>query len=125
MFGREDELLRLVFALGLGMTFLSALLTWVAAWRYGRRRALVVPVLALVAVAVLALRGQGLDAGQATQTIAFAMVFAGPAVAGALLGLGLSALAQRHPARAIRQVAPEDDPSCQVLSPRQAGPGEE
>ncbi|MFN6924864.1 MAG: hypothetical protein ACK4P8_04375 [Tabrizicola sp.] len=125
MFGREDELLRLVFGLGLGMTLLSALLTWAAAWRYGRRRALVVPVLALVAVAVLALRAQGLDAGQATQTIAFAMVFAGPAVAGALLGLGLSAFVQRNAARTVRQVAPEDAPSCQALSPRQAGPGEE
>lgn len=95
MFGHEDELRRLVLGLGLGMALLSALITWAAARRYGRVRALVVPVLALVAVAVLVLRAHGLVASDAMRMTAFAMVFAGPAVAGGLLGLVLSVFPRR------------------------------
>lgn len=95
MFGHEDELRRLVFGLGLGMALLSALITWAAARRYGRLRALVIPFLALVAVAVLVFRANGMAAADAMQMTAVAMVFAGPAVAGGLLGLVLSVFPRR------------------------------
>ncbi len=90
MFGLEEELRNLVLTLGLGMALLSAVITWAAARRYGRKRALVVPILALVAVGALVFRAHGTVADEAMRMTAFAMLFAGPAVAGGLLGLILS-----------------------------------
>jgi hypothetical protein len=60
---------------------------WLVAWRYGRRRALVVPVLAMVVAVVNVFRGAGLDAPEALARVAFATAFAGPSVAGALVGI--------------------------------------
>ena len=95
MFGREDELIRYLLALGSGTAALTALLTWAAARRYGRPRALVIPVLALVAVAGLVWRTHG-TGGQAGMGITAAtVVLAGPAVAGGLLGLALSVFPRR------------------------------
>lgn len=90
MFGREDDLMRLVLLLGLVSAVLSALLTWAVARRYGRARALAVPVLALVAVAAQMWRATGLASHEAMTSVTTALVFAGPALAGALLGLVLS-----------------------------------
>lgn len=90
MFGREDELVRYLWLLGGGSLILSAGITWAVARRYGRGKALLVPFLALLAVGVMIWRAAGLDGQGAMGAIAAAKVFAGPAVAGGLLGLVLS-----------------------------------
>jgi hypothetical protein len=90
MFGREDELLLYLLGLGLGTAGLTGLLTWLAAWRYGRRRAVAVPMLALAAIGLLLWRGADRGGQDATNLSALAMVFAGPAVVGGLLALSLS-----------------------------------
>ena len=90
MFGREDELVRYLLALGLGSAVLSGLLTWAAVWRYGRRRAIAVPITALVAIGVLMWRGAERGGHEAVVLSAYALTFAGPAVAGALLALMLA-----------------------------------
>jgi hypothetical protein len=95
MFGREDELVRLLLALGVGSGLLSAVLTWAVARRYGRARALVVPVLALAAVAVMLGRAGAAGGHEAMGAISAALVLAGPAVAGGLLGLVLSGWRKR------------------------------
>jgi hypothetical protein len=90
MFGREDELVLYLLGLGLGTAVLSGLLTGIAAWRYGRRRAIAVPILALAAIGLLMWRGAGRGSEHAMTLGVFAMIFAGPAVAGGLLGLALA-----------------------------------
>ncbi len=78
----------------IGMAAISALIAalvgWAVARRYGQRRALAVPVLAVAASAVTIWRAAGLDPADALEKIALAMAFAGPSVAGALLGLVLA-----------------------------------
>jgi cytochrome bd-type quinol oxidase subunit 1 len=69
---------------------IAAVLGWAMARRYGRRRALVVPVLAVAAGVVSVLRAGGLDPSDMIMRAAFAMGFAGPAVAGSLVGLVLA-----------------------------------
>lgn len=69
---------------------IAAVLTFAMARRYGRRRALVVPVLAVVASVVSVVRAGGMEDTDALARAALAMGFAGPAVAGALVGLALA-----------------------------------
>jgi hypothetical protein len=78
----------------IAMSAVAALFGAVAAWamarRYGRRRALVVPVLAVVAALITVVRAGMLGEGDVVMRVALAMGFAGPAVAGALVGLALA-----------------------------------
>jgi hypothetical protein len=78
----------------IAMSAASALFATVVAWamarRYGRRRAMVVPVLAIAAAVITAVRAGVQDDGDAVARVALVMGFAGPAVAGALLGLVLA-----------------------------------
>jgi phosphotransferase system glucose/maltose/N-acetylglucosamine-specific IIC component len=90
MFGRENELLAYLVAMGLATAALTALLTWLAGWRYGRRRAIVVPILALVALGILMVRVAGEGGASAMDFGAFGMIYAGPVIAGGLVGLVLS-----------------------------------
>lgn len=90
MFGREDDLATYLLALGLGTALLTAVMTWLAAWRYGRGRAMAIPVLALVALGILMWRVAGEGGAVALDLGAFGLIFAGPVVAGGLLGLLLS-----------------------------------
>ena len=90
MFGREDELVWYLLALGLGTALLTGALTWAAAWRYGRRRAIVVPILALAAIGLQVWRGMGRGGHDAMNLAAVALALAVPAVIGALLALVLS-----------------------------------
>jgi phosphotransferase system glucose/maltose/N-acetylglucosamine-specific IIC component len=88
-----------MFAPLIGMAALSALIAallgWGTARRYGQRRALAVPVLAVAASAVNLWRASGLEPSDAMEKIALAMAFAGPSVAGALLGIALARPRQR------------------------------
>jgi predicted MFS family arabinose efflux permease len=70
---------------------IGGVIAWAMAWRYGRRRALVVPVLAVAAAVVMVLRGDGQDPSVLMGRLAIAASFAGPAVAGALIGIALAA----------------------------------
>jgi hypothetical protein len=76
------------------MAGIAALIAGVVAWamarRYGRRRALIVPVLAVAASVVSVVRASGMEDTDMLARAAFAMGFAGPAVAGALVGLALA-----------------------------------
>lgn len=69
---------------------IAGVLAWAVARRYGRRRALIVPVLAVAASIVSVVRAGGMDGTDALARAAFAMGFAGPSVAGALVGLALA-----------------------------------
>jgi 4-amino-4-deoxy-L-arabinose transferase-like glycosyltransferase len=69
---------------------IAGVLAWAMARRYGRRRAMVVPVLILAAAVLSVLRVSGLDPADALARAAHALGFAGPAVAGALAGLALA-----------------------------------
>lgn len=69
---------------------IAGLLTFAMARRYGRRRALIVPVLAAVASIVSVVRAGGMEDTDALARAALAIGFAGPAVAGALVGLALA-----------------------------------
>jgi hypothetical protein len=69
---------------------LCGLMTWAAARRYGRRRALVVPLLAMVAITLMLWRMSGVQAAQAMEVAAIGAAIAGPSIAGALVGLFLS-----------------------------------
>lgn len=83
-----------MFAPLIGMAAVSALiaslLTWGVARRYGRSRAAVIPLLAALVSAFTIWRATGMDPSNAMEKIAAAMAFAGPSVAGALLGLVLA-----------------------------------
>jgi hypothetical protein len=68
----------------------AALIAWAMVRRYGRRRALVVPVLAVAASVVSVMRVDGMEESDLLVRAALAMGFAGPAVAGALVGLALA-----------------------------------
>jgi phosphotransferase system glucose/maltose/N-acetylglucosamine-specific IIC component len=68
----------------------AAVVAWAMARRYGRRRALVVPVLAILAALFTVVRAVALEEGDAILRVSLAMGFAGPAVAGALAGLVLA-----------------------------------
>lgn len=69
---------------------IAGALSWAMARRYGRRRALVVPLLAVVAAVISVARASGLDDTDGFARVVIAMGFAGPAVAGALVGLALA-----------------------------------
>jgi peptidoglycan/LPS O-acetylase OafA/YrhL len=69
---------------------IAAVVAWAMARRYGPRRGLVVPVLAVVAAVVSVVQAGGLEDTDALARAALAMGFAGPAVAGALVGLALA-----------------------------------
>jgi 4-amino-4-deoxy-L-arabinose transferase-like glycosyltransferase len=71
-------------------TLIAGVVGWAMALRYGRRRALVVPVLVLLAAVLSVLRASGLDPDNLLPRVAHALGFAGPAVAGALVGLALA-----------------------------------
>jgi phosphotransferase system glucose/maltose/N-acetylglucosamine-specific IIC component len=73
-----------------GAALFAAVVAWAMARRYGRRRALVVPVLAIVAAVFSVVRADGLGEDDMLARVALAMGFAGPAVAGALVGLVLA-----------------------------------
>ncbi len=90
MDGIDDKLILYLLALGLGAAVLSALLTWAAARRYGRSRGLLIPVLAMLAVAVQLWRSTGTAGHDPLWAAIVALIFAGPAVAGGLLGLALA-----------------------------------
>lgn len=90
MFGLHGELTVYLFALGGATAVFSCLMTWGVGVRYGRRRALVIPVLAVLAVAALIWRLHGQQGFDRVSVAAIALLFAGPAVAGGLLGLALS-----------------------------------
>ena len=79
-----------LLAIGLGTVLLVAVVTWAVARRYGRVRALVVPILALASVAVLVWRAGGVDAHLAMGMVAVATGLAGASVAGALIGIYLA-----------------------------------
>jgi NADH:ubiquinone oxidoreductase subunit K len=66
---------------------LTGLFTWGVARRYGRRRALLVPLLALGAILFLMARSGTSGVGQGQLLAAFAVTLAGAAVAGGLVGL--------------------------------------
>ena len=76
------------------MAGIVALIAGVVAWamtqRYGRERTMVVPVLAVAAAGLSVFRAGGPDPGDALARVVLAMAFAGPAVAGALVGLVLA-----------------------------------
>lgn len=67
----------------------SGLMTWAVARRYGARRAVVVPFLALAAVGLLVWRAARLSSLDAMWITAVAVGLVGPSVAGALLALML------------------------------------
>lgn len=90
-----DEMARLLLGLGLGSALLTAVMTWAVARRYGRRRALVVPILALVAVGLMVGRAGMADPEAAVQALSAAAMLGGPAVAGGFLGLALSGRPRR------------------------------
>jgi hypothetical protein len=69
---------------------LAMALGWLMARRYGPRRAMVVPVLAVAASALSVCRASGLDPGEAMGRAAMVMAFAGPAVLGGLIGIRLA-----------------------------------
>lgn len=84
-----------LLAIGLLAALLSGAVTWAVASRYGRSRALVVPLLALASVAVLVWRAKGTEAHYAMGTIAVAVVLSGASVAGALVGITLARWRQK------------------------------
>jgi len=77
-------------AIGLGSALLAGLMTWAVARRYGRRHALAVPLLALLASGYMIWRAYGSSAPEAPGVVALALLFIGPSVAGSLLGLVLA-----------------------------------
>ena len=79
-----------LLAIGLLTTLLSALMTWAAAARYGRNRAMIVPLLALASIAALIWRASGMDMHRALTMTSVAVVLAGASVAGALIGVALA-----------------------------------
>jgi hypothetical protein len=79
-----------LLAIGLLTVLLSAAMTWGAAMRYGRSRAMIVPLLAVLSVAVLLWRATGMEAHQAMGMIAVAVMLSTAAVAGAMIGIVLA-----------------------------------
>jgi hypothetical protein len=79
-----------LIAMAAGAALFAAVVAWAMARRYGRRRALVVPVLAIAAAVFSVIRADGLGHGDIVMRVALAIGFAGPAVAGALVGLVLA-----------------------------------
>ncbi len=79
-----------LLAIGLLTVVLAALVTWAIAWRYGRSRAMIVPLLALASVAVLLWRATRMEAHHAMSLIAVAVILAAASVAGALIGVALA-----------------------------------
>jgi hypothetical protein len=92
MFDLEDPLVRSLWGLGGGSLVLTALITWAMARRYGQRRALVVPAAALLAAGLMLWRSASFAGHDALSATAAAMLLAGPALAGGLLGLLLAGL---------------------------------
>jgi uncharacterized membrane protein YfcA len=74
---------------------IAAVVGWAIARRYGRRLALVVPVLAVVAAMISVARAGGSDPDDMTVRVALAFAFVGPSVAGALAGLLLAGRGKR------------------------------
>ena len=79
-----------LIAISASAALFAAVMAWGMARRYGRRRALVVPVLAVLAAVFTVVRAGTLGEGDAFMRASLAMGFAGPAVAGALVGLALA-----------------------------------
>jgi hypothetical protein len=79
-----------LIAMAAAAALFAAVVAWAMARRYGRRRAMVVPVLAILAAVLSVARAGGMGDGDALPRVALAMGFAGPAVAGALVGLALA-----------------------------------
>lgn len=79
-----------LIAIAVTVALFASVVAWAMARRYGRRRAMVVPVLAVLAAVASVVRAGGLDDGDVVSRVALAMGFAGPAVAGALAGLVLA-----------------------------------
>lgn len=82
-------------AMALMSAALTGLVTWGIARRYGRRRALLVPLVALGAILFLLWRTDITGDQDAMLFLAFAVTQAGSSVGGALLGLLLSGRRRR------------------------------
>ena len=80
----------LLIGMGLGCALLAGLIAWAVAMRHGWIRALVVPLLALVALGVILWRASFLDFHQSIGIAAVAMVFVAPTLVGAFLGIVLA-----------------------------------
>jgi Na+/alanine symporter len=90
VFGGGDQLALYLLAAGLAAAVLAGVITWGVARRYGRRRALLVPMLAMIATLLAIWRANAMGTADAMAISAAAFIFGGPAVAGALLGLTVS-----------------------------------
>jgi glucose-6-phosphate-specific signal transduction histidine kinase len=80
-----------VVAMGLGTALLAALIGWGMAARYGWRRALAVPVLAVVAMAITLWRASFLNLNDGIEAEAAGLVLVVPVLVGAFLGIALAA----------------------------------
>ena len=79
-----------LLALSLAAALLAGVLTWAAALRYGRKLALMVPGMALLALVVMLWRAGMLTFHDGFGIAAAAVVFAAPALVGALLGIWIA-----------------------------------
>jgi glucose-6-phosphate-specific signal transduction histidine kinase len=77
--------------MGLGTALLAALIGWGMAARYGWQRALAVPVLALVALAITLWRASFLDLTDGIEAEVAGLAIAAPVLVGAFLGIVLAA----------------------------------
>jgi hypothetical protein len=77
--------------MGLGTALLAALIGWGMTARYGWQRALAVPVLALVALAITLWRASFLDLTDGIEAEAAGLAIAAPVLVGAFLGIVLAA----------------------------------
>ncbi len=78
-------------AFGLGAALLAGGIGWAMALRHGWRRALVVPALAVVALAAMLWRASVLNFHDGMGIAAAAVVFAAPTLVGALAGILIAA----------------------------------
>ncbi len=77
-------------AMGLGAALVAGLIGWGMARRYGWQRALVVPLLAVIALAMILWRSRSMNFHDGLGLVAAAVVFAAPTLVGALLGIVLA-----------------------------------
>ena len=80
-----------LLAVGLGGAIMAGIIGWAVALRYGWMRALFVPLLALLALAVILWRARFLDFHDGIGLAAVAVVLVAPTLVGALLGILLAA----------------------------------
>lgn len=76
--------------MGLGAALVAGLIGWGMARRYGWQRALVVPLLALLALVIILWRAGAMNFHDGIGLVAAAVVFAAPTLVGALLGIVLA-----------------------------------